>query len=155
MKLWVERLKEENIFIFYKDRLDASPPGLPMHESHLILCIQTQYQMDAFRRLGNRFIGIDATHNTTQYKDIMLYTLIARDDWGHGASALFLDLVPECSHPDYRCPGCLDGFIIDENGSRRILSQLGERSEPGGSAVGHYVRSRPGPARCNSEHISA
>jgi len=69
-----------------------------MHKGHLILCIQTQYQMDAFRRLGNRFIGIDTTHNTTQYKDIMLYTLIARDNWGHGASALFLDLVPKCLH---------------------------------------------------------
>ncbi len=98
MKLWVERLKEENIFIFYKDRLNASPPGLPMHEGHLILCIQTQYQMDMFQHLGNRFIGIDTTHNTTQYKDIMLYTLIAQDNWGHGASALFLDLVPECLH---------------------------------------------------------
>ena len=85
VKLWVERLKEENILIFYKDRLDASPPGLPMLEGHLILCIQTRYQLDAFRRLGNRFIGIDATHNTTQYPEIMLYTIIARDDWGHGA----------------------------------------------------------------------
>ncbi len=76
MKLWVERLKEDNILIFYKDKLDASPPGLPMHEDDLVLCIQTQYQLDAFRHLGNRFVGIDATHNTTQYKDIMLYTII-------------------------------------------------------------------------------
>ena len=94
MKLWVERLKEDNILIFYKDKLDALPPGLPMHEDDLVLCIQTQYQLDAFQRLGNRFVGIDVTHNTTQYKDIMLYTIITRDDWGHGASGLLPNLIP-------------------------------------------------------------
>ena len=35
-----------------------------MHEDHLIVCLQTQFQLDAFRRLGSQFIGIDATHNT-------------------------------------------------------------------------------------------
>ena len=86
LRLWVERFKEENICIFYKDKIDPSPPDLPMHEDHLILCIQTQFQLDAFRRLGSRFIGIDATHNTTIYPDMMLYTIIARDEWGHGVS---------------------------------------------------------------------
>lgn len=140
MKLWAERLKENNISIFYKDKLDASPPGLLMHEDHLILCIQTRYQMDAFRRLGNRFIGIDATHNTTQYKDIMLYTMIARDDWGHGASVTFRLWAPRL-HLAYRRPGRVDGFVIDEKGSGRFLSQLGERSESRHSAINHHVRS--------------
>ena len=85
LKLWVERFKEENILTFYKDKLDPSPPELPNHEGHLIVCLQTQFQLDAFRRLGGRFIGIDATHNTTGYPDMMLYTIIARDKWGHGA----------------------------------------------------------------------
>lgn len=40
--------------------------------------------MDAFRRLGDGFIGIDATHNTTQYQDLLLFTIVARDRWGHG-----------------------------------------------------------------------
>ena len=86
IKLWVERLKEEGVLIFYKDKINASPLGLPMHEDQLILCIQTRYQLDTFWCLGNRFLGIDATHNTTQYKDIMLYTIIMRDDWGHSMS---------------------------------------------------------------------
>jgi hypothetical protein len=40
--------------------------------------------MDAFRRLGGGFIGIDATHNTTQYQDLLLFTIITRDHWGRG-----------------------------------------------------------------------
>jgi hypothetical protein len=95
IKLWIERLKDENIQIFYKDKLDPSPTGLPMLENDLLLCIQTPYQLDAFQRLSHHFIGIDATHNTTQYKEIMLYTMIACDDWGHGVPTFLLDLVPE------------------------------------------------------------
>jgi hypothetical protein len=123
VKLWVERLREENILVFYKDRLDASPPGLQMHEKDILLCIQTPYQLDAFRRLGHGFIGIDATHNTTQYDGIMLYTMIARDDWGHGALASAF--VPGSRLPVVRRTSCLDALIILENGSRQILSQLG------------------------------
>ena len=141
MKLWVERLKEENILIFYKDKLDASPPGLPMHENDLLLCIQTPYQLDAFRRLGHRFIGIDATHNTTQYKDIMLYTMIARDDWGHGASAVPGSCPWILTTSTVRCTSCLDAHIIYENGRGQILSKLGAGRQSGYSAIDFYVRS--------------
>lgn len=126
VKLWVERLREENTSVFYKDRLDTSPPGLQMHEKDVLLCIQTQYQLDAFRRLGRGFIGIDATHNTTQYEGIMLYTMIARDDWGHGALAsAFVWISPLKYLPVVRRTSCLDAHIIYENGSRQVLSKLG------------------------------
>ena len=85
-KLWVDRFKAENIGIFYKDKLEKPPLGSRLHADTLVLCIQTVFQMDAFRRIGEGFIGIDATHNTTQYKDLQLFTLIARDRWGHGMS---------------------------------------------------------------------
>ena len=29
-------------------------------------------------------MGIDATHNTTQYEGVSLFTVIVRDAWGHG-----------------------------------------------------------------------
>ncbi|KAH9020705.1 hypothetical protein EDB84DRAFT_1565608 [Lactarius hengduanensis] len=32
-----------------------------------IMCIQTEFQKSQFREIGNNFISIDATHNTTQY----------------------------------------------------------------------------------------
>jgi hypothetical protein len=83
-KLWVDKLKEENVFAFYKDKLDPPPPESRLQPDALVLCIQTSFQLDTFRRLGHGFIGIDATHNVTQYEDLLLFTIIARDHWGHG-----------------------------------------------------------------------
>ncbi len=84
-KLWVDRLKAKNICIFYKDKLDPSPSGSKLQEEDFVICIQTAFQADTFQRLGNRFIRIDATHNITQYLDFLLFTIIVRDQWGHGA----------------------------------------------------------------------
>lgn len=84
IKLWVERFKSENISIFYKDRLDSPPPGSGLDQGTFVLCIQAPFQLDAFRRLGNGFLGIDATHNITHYRDMLLFTIMARDNWGHG-----------------------------------------------------------------------
>jgi hypothetical protein len=89
-KLWVNRFKDENIGIFYKDKLKKPPLGSRLHADTLVLCIQTTFQMDMFRHIGEGFIGIDVTHNTTQYKDLQLFTLIARDWWGHGMSYLLI-----------------------------------------------------------------
>jgi hypothetical protein len=82
-KLWVDRLKAKNILIFYKDKLDPPPSGSKLQGEDFVMCIQTAFQVDAFRHLGNGFIGIDATHSITQYTDFLLFTIIARDWWGH------------------------------------------------------------------------
>ena len=66
-KLWIDRYKSENIYIFYKDKLDAPPPGLGLNLETFVLCIQTPFQLEAFWHLGNSFIGINVTHNTTHY----------------------------------------------------------------------------------------
>ena len=84
VRLWADRLKEDNVNIFIKDKLDPPPVGSTLDEGAFVLCIQTRFQLKAFRRLGNGFIGIDATHNVTQYKDFLLFTIVARDLWGHG-----------------------------------------------------------------------
>jgi hypothetical protein len=91
VKLWVDRLKDQNFAIFLKDKATDPPMGSDLHKTAFILCIQTPFQLDAFERLGNGFIGIDATHNTTQYPDFLLFTIIARDRWGHGASLCIPD----------------------------------------------------------------
>ena len=78
-KLWVDRLKVTNIHSFYKDKLDPPPSGSKLQGDDIILCIQTTVQADAFQHLGNGFIGIDATHNITQYWDFLLFTIIVRD----------------------------------------------------------------------------
>ena len=84
-KLWVDRLKANNTHTFFKDKVDSPPSGSKLQREDFIMCIQTAFQADAFRRLGNGFIGIDATHNITQYPDFLLFTIVARDRWGHGA----------------------------------------------------------------------
>lgn len=83
-KLWVERFKAENISIFYKDKLTPPPPGSGLDQGTFVLCIQAPFQLEAFRRLGNGFLGIDATHNITHYKEMLLFTIMARDNWGRG-----------------------------------------------------------------------
>jgi hypothetical protein len=70
--------------VYYKDKQDPSPEGSDLADNLFALYIQTKYQVEAYERLGNGFLGIDVTHNVTQYKGILLFTLMARDKWGHG-----------------------------------------------------------------------
>ena len=90
IRLWLDKLKSENAQIFYKDKIDLPPSGSTLHEDVFVLCIQTTFQVDAFRRLGDGFIGIDATHNITNYQDLLLFTIVARDRWGHGKRHIYV-----------------------------------------------------------------
>ena len=83
-KLWMDRLEADSTRVFYKDKITPSPSGSNLDKETFVMCIQTPFQVNAFQHLGNGFIGIDATHNITQYGDFLLFTIIARDRWGHG-----------------------------------------------------------------------
>ncbi len=83
-QIWVDKLQMQGDFIYYKDKRDPSLMGSNLADNLFMLCIQTKFQKGAYERLGNRFLGIDATHNVMQYKGILLFTLMARDKWGHG-----------------------------------------------------------------------
>jgi hypothetical protein len=83
-RLWIDLLKSDHVNAFFKSKLDQPPSGSRLQPDVFILCMQTRFQLEAFQRLGNGFIGIDATHNVTQYQDLLLFTIIARDRWGHG-----------------------------------------------------------------------
>jgi hypothetical protein len=80
----VEALQSQGEFVYYKDKRDPPPEGSELARDLFVLCLQTKFQKDAYNRLGNVFLGIDATHNVTQYKGILLFTLMVRDHWGHG-----------------------------------------------------------------------
>ena len=82
--IWVDKLRAQGDFVYYKDKRDPPPEGSDLADNLFMLCIQSQFQREAYKRLGNGFLGIDATHNVTQYKGILLFTLMARDNWGHG-----------------------------------------------------------------------
>jgi len=83
-RIWVDKLRSQGDFVYYKDKQDPPPEGSDLANNLFMLCIQTIFQKGAYERLGNGFLGIDATHNVTQYKGILLFTLMARDNWGHG-----------------------------------------------------------------------
>jgi len=84
-KLWIDRLDSMKINVFYKDKLSSPPPASRLQGDTFILCLQTPFQVNMFRHLGHGgFIGIDATHNVTHFRDVLLFTIIARDRWGHG-----------------------------------------------------------------------
>jgi len=78
-RLVMENLAENGALTFYKDKQDRTLIGSGLPEDAFVLCIQTSFQLDAFQRLGNGFIGIDATYNITQYYNLLLFTIIARD----------------------------------------------------------------------------
>ena len=83
-RLLIGQLAAQDTRTFYKDRQDRTPIDSRLPGDPFVLCIQTSFQLDTFWRLRKNFIGIDATHNITQYQNILLFTIVARDDWGHG-----------------------------------------------------------------------
>jgi hypothetical protein len=83
-KLWVDKIRSENVQVYCKDKLDLPHPGSSLEQDTYLLCIQTPFQLDAFWRLGGYFIGIDGMHSITIYEGLQLFTIIVRDLWGHG-----------------------------------------------------------------------
>ncbi|KAF6745149.1 hypothetical protein DFP72DRAFT_1091715 [Ephemerocybe angulata] len=83
---WAENLRKQGHYVFLKKTTEAyaTANGVRLDPSSFILIIQTKYQRRCWQQHGSRFAGIDATHNTTQYENMSLFTLLARDRWGHG-----------------------------------------------------------------------
>jgi hypothetical protein len=52
-KLWVENLKQKNVSMFYKFKLNQSPADSVLQADPFMLCIQTAFQLDAFWHLSN------------------------------------------------------------------------------------------------------
>ena len=68
IRLWMDRLKEDNISVFYKDKLTSPPSTSRLQGDTFILCVQTPFQIDVFWCLGDGgFIGIDVMHNVTHF----------------------------------------------------------------------------------------
>ena len=80
MQLWINRFKDNNTLVFYKDKLDLPPLDSQLEQDSFVLCIQAKFQLDTFQHLRDRFIGINATHNVTAYLGFLLFTIIACDN---------------------------------------------------------------------------
>ena len=86
---WVKDLRKRGHFVELKTSSDAPPPNSGLEKESFVIIIQTQYQQECWRKNAHRFAGIDATHNTTHYANMSLFTLLVRDRWGHGSSIPF------------------------------------------------------------------
>ena len=84
VRLWVDRFRDNDILVFYKDKADSPPPTSQLEQDSFVLCIQARFQLDAFWCLRNRFIRIDVTHNVTTYLGFLLFIIVAWDNWGCG-----------------------------------------------------------------------
>src|SRR6267154_1344262 len=82
--IWVKALQSEGNLVHYKDKLDLPLKDSNLAEDIFFLCIQMKFQWEAFQCLRNTFLGVNATHNVTQYKGILLFMMMARDHWGKG-----------------------------------------------------------------------
>ena len=76
-------LQSEGKFVYYKDKQDPPFEDSNLASDVFILCIQSQFQKNVYKHLDNVFLGIDVTHNVTQYKGILLFTLMMWDHWSH------------------------------------------------------------------------
>lgn len=81
---WVKRLQDQGAILGFKATSDPPPQGSNLDADVFSLMIQTRWQEKMYRKFGNHIVGIDATHNTTVYRNLNLTTLMVRDDWGHG-----------------------------------------------------------------------
>jgi hypothetical protein len=81
---WVERLRDQGALLGFKATSDPPPLGSNLDTDTFSLMIQTRWQEKMYQKFGNHIIGVDATHNTTVYRNLNLTTLMVRDDWGHG-----------------------------------------------------------------------
>ena len=104
-----------------------------------------------FRRLGNGFIGIDGTHNITQYEGMELYTMIARDRWGQGKRYIYITSVTDSLRccAKFRRACCLDADVKQDNGNAFFFCCLDPGSEPSNPAICNNDRLRSG-ANCRT-----
>ncbi|KAJ3506163.1 hypothetical protein NLJ89_g7021 [Agrocybe chaxingu] len=93
---WVENLRERGHYVEIKTSSDQPPDNSNLDSNAFVLIIQTKYQRECWQRHGSRFTGIDATHNTTHYENMSLFTLLARDKWGHDIA------IPHFLHKHHR-----------------------------------------------------
>ena len=82
--LWVLRLQQDGAKCVLKDKRDPPPPESGLSQDSFVMCVQTKFQQNRFQALGKGFVSIDATHNTTQYAGLQLFSILVRDQWGHG-----------------------------------------------------------------------
>lgn len=81
---WAQRLEAQGALLAFKPANDTPPNGSNLDSDVFVLIIQTKYMREKWEEWGDDFAGLDATHNTSHYDGMSLFTLMCRDRWGHG-----------------------------------------------------------------------
>lgn len=85
VKKWVERLRASDSLLGFKSCADPAPQDSDLASDVFFLAIQAPYQREVQKHgIVDMVLCIDGTHNTTQYYNCNLYTILGRDKWGHG-----------------------------------------------------------------------
>src|SRR6266404_7058548 len=138
VRLWIMKLWQSGAEVTLKDKLDPPPPGSGLSPDSFVLCIQTTFQRAQFQALGSHFLSIDATHNTTQYVGLQLYTLIVRDLWGHGTLCGVFPLLGTDSFPIGRRPCRMDDVVKWHGSDSSLLHQFCKIAEPRDQTHDYY-----------------
>lgn len=85
VRRWVEKLRASNSLLAFKGCNDPVPEGSDIPTDTFFLAIQTPWQREIHDEIAESVLCIDGTHNTTQYYNCNLYTVLGRDKWGHGS----------------------------------------------------------------------
>ncbi|KAF5342494.1 hypothetical protein D9611_001695 [Ephemerocybe angulata] len=87
---WARQLRDDGHFVFLKTSAEGAPLGSGLDSKSFVLIIQTKYQQELWKQRAASYAGIDATHNTTHYQNMSLFTVLVRDRWGHGFPACWM-----------------------------------------------------------------
>jgi hypothetical protein len=79
---WVECLQKDGEILRFKSSADPAPKDSGLANNAFVLMMQTKYQKEVFGKYGHTFASLDATHNSTHYENISLFTVIVCDQWG-------------------------------------------------------------------------
>jgi hypothetical protein len=85
IRKWVKILRDKDCLLGFKSKSDPVPSGWNVAQDVFILMVQTPWQQKMFAKYDSGILCIDGTHNTSMYKNLDLTTLVARNNWKHGA----------------------------------------------------------------------
>ena len=80
---WVALQPTKDI-LAYKNCSMRPPEGSGLSPLTFLLIYQSKWQRSRAMDIGNNMLHIDGTHNVSCYKNLILYTILGRDEWGHG-----------------------------------------------------------------------
>ena len=81
----VEELKQEpyNPILIYKPQGTVKEEYPTLGQDSFVIAVQTEFQMQLYRKFSSKILCIDATHSTNAYR-FKLITCIVPDEFGRG-----------------------------------------------------------------------